>query len=47
MIFNELNENTAKIICGDNCVVFACKQAGVDAKTIKNMKRLIKTRQLP
>jgi hypothetical protein len=47
MIFSGLNGTTAKIICGDNCVVYACKQAGVDAETILNMKRLFKTRQLP
>jgi hypothetical protein len=47
MIFNELNETTVKIICEDNCVVYACRQAGVDPETILNMKRIIKTRQLP
>jgi hypothetical protein len=47
MIFNKLDERAAKIKCEDNCVVYACRQAGVDDDLILNMKRLIKTRQLP
>jgi hypothetical protein len=47
MIFNEIEKRTAKIICNDNCVVYACKHAGVDDKTINDLKRIIKTRQLP
>jgi hypothetical protein len=47
MIFNTIDERTSKIICEDNCIVYACKQAGVDAETILNLKRIIKTRQFP
>jgi hypothetical protein len=47
MIFNKLDERSAKIICEDNCVVYACRQAGVDDDLILNMKRFIMTRQLP
>jgi hypothetical protein len=47
MIFSKLDERAAKIISEDNYVVYACRQAGVDDDVIQNMKRLIKTRQLP
>jgi hypothetical protein len=47
MIFNEIDERTAKIICNDNCFVYACKQAGVDDETVNYMNRISKTTQLP
>jgi hypothetical protein len=43
MIFNEIYGHTAKIICEDNCIVYACNQAGMDEQTIFNLKRIIKT----
>jgi hypothetical protein len=47
MIFNQIDERTAKISCEDNCIIWACKMGGVDQETIDHMKYVIKTRYLP
>ena len=44
MIFNELNERTIRLMEEDNCLIYACKQFGVDQDIIDHMKDIIKTK---
>ena len=46
-IFNEVNKETVTKMTEDNCLVYACKQAGVDRNTISYMKDVIRTRSFP
>ena len=44
MIFNELNDRTIKLMEGDNCLIYACKQYGISQDIIDHMKDIIKTK---
>ncbi len=44
MIFNRLNMDAAKMIESDNCLIYACKMAGVDVDTLSHMRNVIQTR---
>ena len=44
MIFNELNNRTAKLMEEDNCLIYACKQFGLDQDIIDHMKDIIKVK---
>ena len=44
MIFNELNNRTAKLMEEDNCLIYACKQYGLSQDIIDHMKDIIKVK---
>jgi len=44
MIFNSIDQKTAHIIEGDNCLIYACKMAGVDEAKLNHMRNVIKIR---
>ena len=44
MIFNSIDQRTAHIIEGDNCLIYACKMAGVDEAKLNHMRNVIKIR---
>ena len=44
MIFAAINERTVKIIEGDNCLIYACKMAGIDDAKLNHMRNIIKIR---
>ena len=44
MIFNKLDERTIKLMEEDNCLIYACKQYGVEQDIIDHMKDIIKTK---
>lgn len=46
-IFNEINETTIKQMCDENCIVYACRQAGVDEDTLNFLKENMTTRFFP
>ena len=46
-IFNEVNKDTVKMMTEDNCLIYACIQAGVDRNTINHMRELIRVRSFP
>jgi len=44
MIFNCINERTAKLIDRDNCLIYACKMAGMDEDLLDYMRGIIMIR---
>jgi len=44
MIFQSINERSVKAIEGDNCLIYACKMAGVDEAKLNHMRNIIKIR---
>lgn len=46
-IFNKINENTIKLMSEENCIVYACRQAGVDEDTLNFIKENMTTRFFP
>ena len=46
-IFNTINKRTADMMTSDNCLVYACIQAGVSSDIIDRMRDIIRTRAFP
>jgi len=44
MIFNSINERTAKLIDRDNCLIYACKMAGMNEDLLDYMRGIIAIR---
>ena len=44
MIFNTINAKTTEAIEGDNCLIYACKMAGVPETKLNHMRNVIKIR---
>jgi len=44
MIFQSINERSVKAIEWDNCLIYACKMAGVDEVKLNHMRNIIKIR---
>lgn len=42
-----MNENTIKLMSEENCIVYACRQAGVDENTLDFIKESMTTRFFP
>ncbi|MGI6155835.1 MAG: DNA polymerase [Enterococcus lemanii] len=46
-IFNTVDTRTAKLMTEDNCLIYACIQAGVDANIIDRMRDIVRVRSFP
>ena len=46
-IFNTVNKRTAKLMTEDNCLIYACIQAGVDKHIIDRMRDIVRVRSFP
>ena len=46
-IFREVNKYTAEKMTKDNCLVYACIQAGVEESIIDHMREIVRTRAFP
>ena len=44
MIFNRMDRRAASVIEGDNCLIYACKMAGIDENRLNHMRNVIKIR---
>ena len=44
MIFRQMDHRTTSIIEGDNCLIYACKMAGIDEDRLNHMRNIIKIR---
>ncbi len=46
-IFDRVDKDTAKLMTSDNCLIYACIKAGVDADIIDHMREIIRVRAFP
>ena len=46
-IYNVINEETVEKMTKDNCLIYACIQAGIDESTINHMREIIRIRSFP
>ena len=46
-IFNTIDKRTTELMTKDNCLVYACIQAGVDEDIINRMREIIRVRAFP
>ena len=46
-IYNKITKDTVDEMTKDNCLIYACIQAGVDEDTINHMREIIRVRSFP
>ena len=46
-IFSTIDKRTVKLMTEDNCLIYACKQAGVEQDIIDRMREIIRVRSFP